>query len=254
MLIVLNKLKSGTGHNPNIKKMKSSKELLKELVESYSSSQHKGDTLINKNFIEGINLFLDSLDNGSIFRYTLDEISFCGWKDRNSVTVVINGAKGQAFTKNEKFSITFEENCNATIISKYTNRRFRFDGGRMQQEIIINLISFNREILYIKGQMSEIFEKVSEGVKNLLDGTELQIKWCDSDNSKLMISDKEGNDFFLIKGERLKDDGKMMVVGKACEMFDWEPTEKAYNQKCGDLDVLDIFMNTNDLCNKIANK
>lgn len=235
--------------------MKSSKELLEELVESYSTSYkcNEDDTLINKNFIEGINKFLDSLDSGSIFHYTLDEISFCGWKERNSVMVVLNGAKGQAFTKNEKFSITFDENYNATIVSKYTNRRFRFDSGRMQQEIIMNLISFNREILYIKEQMAEIFEKIYEGVKNLLDGTELQIKWCDTDNSKLMVADKDDNDFFIIKGERIKDDGKMMVVGKACKSFDWAPTEKAYKQK-GDWDVLNLFMQTNDLCDKIANE
>lgn len=230
--------------------MKTSKELLKESVESYSSNYK--NSVINENFIGGINEFLDLIDNGSIFRYTLNEISFCGMEGRNHVMVVLNGAKGQAFTKNEKFSITFDENYNATTVSKYTNRRFRFDSGRMQQEIIMNLISFNREILYIKEQMSEIFEKIYEGVKNILEGTELQIKWNDTANSKLMISDKDDNDFFLIKGENIKD-GKMMVVGKACKSFDWAQTEKAYKQK-GDWDVLNLFMHTNDLCDKIANK
>jgi hypothetical protein len=230
--------------------MESSKELLKELVESYSSSQHNGETLINKNFIEGINQFLDSLDNGSIFRYTLDEISFCGWKDRNSVTVVLNGAKGQPFTKNEKFSITFDENYNATIISKYANRRFCFDGGRMKQEIITNMISFNMEILYIKKQMSEIFENISEGVKNILYDTELQIKWCDTDNSKLMISDKEGNDFFLIKGVCIHNE-KIEVVGKCCDAFDWCVVDRNFN---GDNSYkgFDLFMATNNFCKEIC--
>lgn len=229
--------------------MKSSKELLKESVESYSSNYK--NSVINENFIGGINEFLDLIDNGSIFRYTLNEISFCGMEGRNHVMVVLNGAKGQAFTQNEKFSITFEEDYKATIISKYIHRSFCFDGG-MQREIILNLISFNQEVLKIKGKMSENFEKIYEGVKNLIDETELQIKWNDTANSKLMISDKDDNDFFLIKGENIKD-GKMMVVGKACKSFDWETAQKAYKQN-GDLDVLDLFMKTNDLCNKITNE
>lgn len=235
----------------NIKKMKSSKELLEELVESYSSSYScNDDTLINKNFLEGINRFLDSLDSGSFFHYTLDEISFCGWKGRNGVLVVLNGAKGQAFTKNEKFSISFDENYNATIVSKYAQRNFRFDGGRMQQEIIINMISYNREILYIKEQMSAIFENISEGVKNLLDGTELQIKWCDTDNSKLMISDKEGNDFFLIKGVCIHNE-KIEVVGKCCDFFDWCVVVRNFN---GDNSTkgFDLFMATNNFCKEMC--
>lgn len=230
--------------------MKNSKELLNELVESYGSSYKcNDDTLINKNFIEGINLFLDSLDSGSIFNYTLNEISFCGWRERNHVRVVLNGAKGQAFTKNEKFSITFEENYNATILSKYTHRSFRFDGVGMQREIISNLISYNREILYIKEQMSENFEKIYEGVKNLLDETELQIKWCDINNSKLMISDKEGNDFFLIKGVCIRNE-KLEVEGKCCVAFDWGVVDRNFK---GDnfTKGFDLFVTTDNFCKEI---
>jgi hypothetical protein len=102
-----------------------------------------------------------------------------------------------------------------------------------------------------------VLEEILDGIavintKN--NGTELQIKWCDTANSKLMIADKDGENFFLIKGECINNNGKIEIVGKACTSFDWEPTKKAYEQK-GNWDVINLFMATNDVCQKIiANK
>ena len=230
---------------------KTSKELLSELVESYSNSYSNAET--NKECLDGINKILDTIDNGSIFRYTLNEISFCGKAGQNKVMVVLNGATGP-FTKKEKFSIIMYENGVSVIISNYCHRDFNFELDNMHHDVICNIITFNQEVSDMKNQMAAIFENIEPGVKNILDGTELQIKWCDTANSKLMIADKDGENFFLIKGECINNNGKIEIVGKACTSFDWEPTKKAYEQK-GNWDVINLFMATNDVCQKIiANK
>jgi hypothetical protein len=229
---------------------KTSKELLNELVESYKT-ENKTVTGINGNFIDGINKFLDSVDNGSIFHYTVDEIGFCGMDGHNHVMVVLNGAKGQPFTKSEKFSITMDENCKATICSNYCHSDFDFGSGRMQYEIITNLIKYNMEVSEMKEKMSGKFEKVANFIKDILDGTELQVKWCEIDNSRLMISDKEGNDFFSIKGKCFNRWGEVEFDSKPCKAFDWAPTVKLY-EKNGGFPVLDLFMATNDFCKKVS--
>lgn len=232
---------------------KTSKELLNELVENYTCCD--GHVVeINRDFVSRFDDILDSIDSGSVFRYTLDEISFCGVKGMNRVTIVLSGSKGGIFTKNDKFTIVMsDEDKSGCIISRYLNTHFRFDYDTMRSDFIREVIDFNGKVYDMKTKMAENFEKIARVVNDTIEGTELKIKWCDADNSKLMISDKEDNEFFYIKGVCIHN-GKMEVEGKCCGAFDWGVVDRNFkgdNAHKG----FDLFMATNSLCKEIcANK
>ena len=229
---------------------KTSKELLNELVENYTGGN--GTVVeINRDFVSRFDGILDAIDNGSVFRYTLDEISFCGVKGMNRVTIVLSGTRGGIFTKNERFTIVMsDEDKSGCIMSRYLHTNFQFDYETINAAFITGVIDFNSKVYAMKNQMAGNFKKIVGVVKDTIEGTELQIKWCDTDNSKLMISDKEDNDFFLIKGVCIHN-GKMEVDGKCCGTFDWGVVDRNFK---GDNahNGFDLFMATNSFCKEIC--
>ena len=232
---------------------KTSKELLNELVENYTGGN--GTVVeINRDFVSRFDGILDAIDNGSVFRYTLDEISFCGVKGMNSVTIVLSGTRGGIFTKNERFTIVMsDEDKSGCIISRYLNTHFRFDYGTMNAAFITGIIDFNSKVSAMKNEMAGNFEKIASVVKDTIEGTDLRFKWCDTDNSRLMIADKEGNEFFLIKGDCIHN-GEIEVEGKLCGAFNWGVVDRNFK---GDnaYKGFNLFMATNSFCKEIcANK
>lgn len=228
---------------------KTSKELLKELIENYNYNGIVCD--INKDFVSGFDAILDAIDNGSVFRYTLDAISFCGAKGKNSVKIVLKGAMGGIFNKNDKFTVVFsDEDKSVCVISHYLHTEFNWDYGTMFSDFITGLIDFNHKVSVMKDEMAGNFEKIANTVNDIIKDTEFKIKWCNTDNSLIMIADKDCNEFFLLRGECMHK-GEIEVVGKPCGPFDWGVVDRNFkgdNAHTG----FDLFMATNNFCKEIC--
>ena len=221
-------------------------ERLEQLVKGYA--QDFPDTFgSNDYFLDGCKEILKWADKGSFFRCTVDELGYYGAKGQNHVSITFRGSKYSTFGPKDLFTVTIYEDKTMFFSTYDTYRKCTFDTygvNKMIGAFMVNLLKFHEEFASKKEDMAEKFKAVANDVSKSVAGTGLTVSWYDEKNSKLMVGDKDNRPFCLFKADDISKEGKLVVVRKCCDAFNWDAVKES-TKNMDDYDkfrFIDLFL------------